>query len=309
MPGRLAMAIELGFDPTFKIGEAVVRWQAIGVAVAVMVALVLAAVRARREAGPDGQLGQLEPLRLDDLLYVALGILPGAVAGGRLVHALVYWDGYAADPAVLLDPAKGGLSLLGAVFGGTITALYVARLLEGTARRWADAAAVPLLVAVAIGKVAQFLAGGGQGEAWDGPWAVAFVGPGPWVSASPGVPAHPVALYEAIWALLGIGFVAVAAGGVRRASSVGTGSAFVAALSWFLLGRVLLGAFWRDDRLVGPLNVEQALAAVGLGVLVAGVAIAAWRGRRRRADVDRMAALHSGRVITDVPPQGGGTAG
>lgn len=281
-PGPLAMAIELRFDPTFRLGDAVIRWQVLGVSFAVLVALLLAALLTRAEGSPEADQSRL---RLDDLLYATLGILPGAIAGGRLVHAIAYWDGYAADPALLLDPATGGFSLLGAVLGGTITALYVTSLLEGTARRWADTAAVPLLVALAIGSVAQFLAGGGQGAAWDGPWAVAFVGPGPWLSPAPGIPAHPVALYEAVWALVGIGFVAFVGGGVKQMDAFGSGSLFVAALWWFLLGRLLLGTFWRDDRVVGPLNMEQALAAAALVVLAAGLALGAWRGRRRGLDV------------------------
>ena len=45
----------------------------------------------------------------------------------------------------------------------------------------------------------------------------------------------------------------------------GEGRLFVSALSWFLVGRVLVGFTWRDQPVIGPLNTEQILAIVALG--------------------------------------------
>jgi len=98
------------------------------------------------------------------------------VVGGRLVHVLDYAGAYAANPVSIIDPRFGSLSLLGAVLGGALSALYVCRLLNTPAAAWADRAAIPLLVAVGVGKLAQLLGGSGQGLPFDGPWAVAFVG-------------------------------------------------------------------------------------------------------------------------------------
>jgi hypothetical protein len=55
------------------------------------------------------------------------------------------------------------------------------------------------------------------------------------------------------------------------------GRLFVLALSWFLVGRVLVGFTWRDDAIVGPFNAEQVVA---LAVLI-GVQLA-FRARARR---------------------------
>jgi len=57
------------------------------------------------------------------------------------------------------------LSLLGAVLGGALSGAYIAGLLEGTTRRWADLAALPMLLALGLGKLAQLLGGAGQGLA------------------------------------------------------------------------------------------------------------------------------------------------
>jgi prolipoprotein diacylglyceryltransferase len=147
-----------------------------------------------------------------------------------------------------------------------------------------DAAAVPLLLAIGLGKIAQLLGGSGQGLPFDGPWAVAFGGGGPWVSTNPDLPSHPSQLYEGLWALVGIPIVLWLTGPRRppRSTRVNPwlafaeraapeGRLFANALTLFLAGRVVVGFTWRDDSLVGPLNVEQILAICA----VAAVQVAA----------------------------------
>ena len=305
--------IEVGFDPLLHLGSLDIRWQTIGVTAALLAALALVArigsYLPPRSIGVFGAAGDgpLYPpapslpsaadeaaasaarLRLDDLAYIVLGIVPGAVVGGRLVHAIVYWDAYAGDPARIFDAGVGTLSLLGAVLGGALTGGYVASLLAAPVRRWADAAAVPLLLAIGVGKLAQFLGGSGQGAPFDGAWAVAFVGDGPWHSLNPSTPAHPAQIYEALWALAGIpvllGLVGPGAD-LRRALPRllpgrpvvrSAGLLFAAAVAWFLLGRVLVGFTWRDSPVAGPLNGEQAVALAILVGVVIGLAL---RGAR-----------------------------
>jgi phosphatidylglycerol:prolipoprotein diacylglycerol transferase len=199
-------------------------------------------------------------------------------------------DAYAAQPLKILDPSVGTLSLTGAVLGGLVSGAYVARLLGAPVRRWADAAAIPLLLAIGLGKIAQFLGGSGQGLAFDGPWAVSFVGDGPWVSANANVPSHPSQIYEAFWMLIGLLLLLRWAGPRRSPArlnrvvawvdrSAEEGRLFVGALSWFLLGRLLIGFTWRDDPTVGPLNGEQAIAITALVAVQLGKAV---RERRRQ---------------------------
>lgn len=302
--------VALDFDPLLRLGEITVRWQTIGTTVGLLVALAVAAMmvpdieaarpfrRRRRVAGHavgqsggrpdrgpqfpdapvmnrDGTLVSGRPLRIDDMLFIVAAIVPGAVLGGRLVHAAVYPDAYAANPGWLFDPGVGSLSLLGAVLGGLLSAVYVARLIGAPVRRWADAAAVPMLLALGIGKLAQLFGGSGQGVPFDGAWAVAFVGAGPWVSGHPAIAAHPAQVYEGLWLLLGIPLVLLFGGAARRyrlradpleprAGRIDEGRRFVLALGWFLAGRVLVGFFWRDESIVGPLNTEQVLALAAL---------------------------------------------
>jgi prolipoprotein diacylglyceryltransferase len=304
--------ITLRFNPTVRVGAFDVRWETLGLAAALFVALIIAAAFVRASGREHG----LSRLRMDDLFFLAMAGVPGAVVGGRAVLALAHFDYYRVHPGALVDPAQGSLSLLGAVLGGTLTAAYMCRLLEVPARRWLDTAAIPLLVAIGLGKLAYLLGGGGQGAPWDGRWAVAFAGPGPWLSALPAVPAYPSQVYEAAWALLGASVVLVlsvprvhrwlprrlrqadpgpgtAGGSVHETvpaaadqpagesipGALRFGSLWMAAVAWWLVGRLLVGSTWADPPVVAGLRAEQVDA---LAVLVVLVGAAAWWTRPHR---------------------------
>jgi prolipoprotein diacylglyceryltransferase len=267
--------IELAFDPVLRLGDAAVRLETLASAAVILVALALAARIAGRTpaAGEDpGPFVHRPRLRRDDLLFIALGALPGAVVGGRLGYALMHLDYYASNPLALLDPSQGALELSLAVVGGAVTGSVVARLLDGPVGRWLHVATLPVLVGLALGKAATALGGDGQGSPSDLPWSTAYAGPGPWGSLAPAVPAHPAQLYEAgatvVVLLVLVG--AFAAGGFGRRD----GRAFLVALVLFAIGRALAAAAWRDAAVLGPLNAGQLLAlAIALGGTLLALAL------------------------------------
>lgn len=261
--------VTLAFDPVLRLGQLGIRWETIGIAVAILLALVAGALIAGRTPRPGGR------LRRDDLLFVALGATPGAVVGGRVGYVLLHLDYFAARPAAITDPATGGLELSLAVVGGVLTGLVVASLLDGSARRWAHAAAVPLLGGLAVGKTAMAFGGSGQGQPSDAAWATAYAGGGPWASLAPGVPSHPAQLYESlgyVLALVVLGFAVAAGLGARR-----DGRLLGLALVLVALVRLAVAFTWRDATVVGPFRVEHLLA---LGPLVLGVGMSVVFARR-----------------------------
>ena len=269
--------MRLAFDPQFEVGALAFRWQAVGLAVIFLLALAWW-WRSLRGARPG--------IRPDDLLFVVLGIVPGALVGGRLMHGLVFSEAYLARPEVILDLSRGSLSLTGAVLGGLISGGYVSRLLGHSVRVWCHAASGPLLLAIGLGKLSLLLSGGGQGVPFDGPWAISYSGPGPWLAADASAAAHPSQAYEGLWTLAGLVLAAGARPILRRrvgprvGVGVGAGSevggTFLVALAWWLAGRFLAGFTWREDALVGALRAEQLIALLGGSVIVAAL----WLRRR-----------------------------
>lgn len=277
--------IVLDFDPTLRVGGAVIQLQTLAIALVILVAILLitrlAVVERRRGSRPGAPSGlsDMADLRLDDLLFMILGAVPGAVIGGRLGSVLVHADYYRANPNSILDPGFGGLTLGLAVVGGLLSAAYVGRLLAAPVSAWAHVATLPLLFGLAAGKVALAIGGTGQGLPSDEALATAYLGAGPWGSLGPEVPSHPAQLYEAV--ATAIAFALVGAAMAFGAFSRRDGAALFAGLALWGIGRAVVALTWRDAPVLGPLRVEQLIALV-IAVSALGGLLMLRRGAVRR---------------------------
>lgn len=261
--------IAFEFDPLVHLGSSLtVRWQTLALALVVFVCLAAMGALARQAR-----------LRADDLVYIAIGAAPGAIVAGRMGYALLVPEAFAAGPMSLLDPAVGGLELGLAVVGGLVTAAIVAALLGSSVARWAHIATIPLLVAIAAGKLTMVLGGSGQGSFFDGVWATAFLGPGPWISLAPAVPSHPAQVYEAVGTLLGAVLV-LGLGGVGAFRRTDGTRLLVAVAAW-CIARAAVTTVWRDPDVAGPLPAGGVLALViAIGSIVGVAILRVWLPRR-----------------------------
>jgi len=295
MIGSLMAAIVFDFDPYLHLADRVVRWETLGIAAAVLLGIVILALLAGRTPGQDVWIGEEEPpdeeseeswhLRRDDLLFILLGAVPGAVVLGRLGYGLLHLDYYGTEWRGLLDPGQGSMELTLAVVGGTLTAVYVAALLDAPVGRWLHVAIGPLLVVLGLGKAAQVLGGSGQGEASAAEWATAYLPPGPWGSPGAVIPAHPAQLYEA--AMAGAVLLVVVALArltpLRRAD----GRLYAVGLGLWALGRGFVASTWRDPDVLGQLNAEQLICLV-VATASLGAAVVTTIVRRRARVPDRV---------------------
>jgi prolipoprotein diacylglyceryltransferase len=261
--------IAFDFDPLLRIGDGlVVRWQTVALAAVIGASLIVAGILARRAA-----------LRPDDLLYIAVGAVPGAVIGGRLGQLAIMPEAFGGGPLTLFDPAIGGLELGLGVVGGCLTGAYVGSLLGAPVGRWAHTLALPLLVALGAGKLAMALGGSGQGWPLDAAWATAYLGSGPWSSLAPELPSHPAQLYEGFASLV-LALVLVFAG-VGEARTARHGRLLLIVVGAWAAIRTVVSVAWRDPVVLGPLPVGGVLAGgIAIGATVALLATAAWTRRR-----------------------------
>jgi phosphatidylglycerol---prolipoprotein diacylglyceryl transferase len=264
-------AITLEFDPLLRLtDDLTLRWQAVAIAAIVLVALILAGWLARR-AG----------LRPDDLLFMTVAAVPGALVGGRLGYVILHLDYYGANKALILDPAQGSLELGLGVVGGLASASYVAMLLGAPIGRWARVVTPSLLLVLGAGKLAMLLGGAGQGQPADSQWAVSFSGPGPWGSLAPELAAHPSQAYEGIatLAVLAVLTVIQAAGFLRRPD----GRVLLLGLAGWALARSFVSLTWRDAPVLGGLNAGSVVALLlALGASLGFVTLSVWQGSGRR---------------------------
>ena len=120
-------------------------------------------------------------------------VLVAAIVGAAIGSKLLAW---AEDPVVPLhqplSALLGGKTIVGGLLGGTLAVEFVKKRLAIT-KRTGDLFAVPLTIAIAVGRVGCFL--GGLADRTYGtpsslPWAVDF---------GDGIGRHPVQLYEVMF--------------------------------------------------------------------------------------------------------------
>jgi len=280
-----------------------------GVIFLVLVITGLRAGRAGAAASIDGA-EAARRLRRDDLILIAFGAVPGAVIGGRLGYGLIHLDYYRTDLNALFDPGRGGMELTLALLLGSLTAISVARLLAAPIGRWLGVAAVPLLVALGLGKLTMVLGGAGQGLYSDASYATLYVRPGPWGSANADIAAVPAQALEGslvlavLVAVLVVPFllrlrflersviVRPTLAPRRDWAMLTGGRRFLTVLGLWAVARFAAVFTWRDAHVLGPLAAEQIVLiavmvlAFGGPVFVAGrrqasVVVPAWLAMRR----------------------------
>lgn len=261
------------FDPFLRLSEGVVvRWQTVGLVAVIAAGLIAAGLIARHEG-----------LRSDDLLFMAVATVPGAVVGGRIGYVLLHLDYYGANSTAILDPGQGSLELGLAVVGGVLSGAYVAALLGAPLGRWMRAATLPLLFVLGAGKLTMVLGGAGQGQPADLAWATAYAGPGPWGSLAAALPSHPAQAYEGIGTLglLLALTIALAYGAFRTRD----GRLLLVGIGGWALIRVAASLAWRDPSVVAGLNLGSLIAVAIAAASVLAYVLMARRAARPSADV------------------------
>ena len=252
------------FDPVaIQLGPLAIRWYGLMYLVGFAAAYGLG--RARIAAG---KAARVTVAALDDLLF--FGVL-GVILGGRLGYVLFYKPGYYLQhPAEILAVWQGGMAFHGGFLGVLLAVWWVARKHE---LRWLEvtdflAPLVPL--ALAAGRLGNFINGELWGRVTDVPWGMVFRGAGP-------DPRHPSQLYQ--FALEGIALFVILWLYSSRPRPVGAVSGL------FLVGygalRFVAEYFREPDSFLGLLALNMSMGQwLCVPMIVGGAALWVWCGRR-----------------------------
>jgi prolipoprotein diacylglyceryltransferase len=123
---------------------------------------------------------------------VIVAAVLGAACGSKLLAALEEPMAFANAP---LAVSLGGKTMVGALLGGTLAVEWIKRRL-GVTQRTGDLFAIPMCMAIAIGRVGCFFSGLSDhtfGSPTNLPWGVDF---------GDGIARHPAQLYEIVFLLL-----------------------------------------------------------------------------------------------------------
>src|SRR5467141_5009090 len=176
------MLVHPNIDPVaFSIGPLAVRWYGLMYLVGFAAGWWLGLRRIAKGLAP------VTRQQFDDLLFMAV---LGVILGGRLGYVLFYKPGYYfSHPLEILAVWQGGMSFHGGFLGVLLAICWVAR---KHGLRWIEvtdffAPLAPL--ALAAGRLGNFINGELYGRVTDVPWGMLFRGGGP-------LPRHPSQLYQ-----------------------------------------------------------------------------------------------------------------
>lgn len=206
-------------------------------------------------------LGVRRAVVLDALAWA----IPTGVIFARAVNVVGWWDYYFMHAQDILQlNLEDGLSLWGGLIGGGLVAM--ARL-GARRRRVLDAAAPGLALAIAIGRVGEFLDGHGLGTATSLAFGVSYTNHQS-AAIDFGVLRHPVQIYDAIVCVVLFALM-------TRLPALRNMAVFVVTYG---ASRIALGGLRLDPAFLFGVQLEQLLA----GVCVVGALAALARTPRLR---------------------------
>jgi len=174
----------------FYVGPFAIHWYGIMITLAIVAAILLAIIEAKRRGEAWG-----------NVLNMAFFVLPLGIIGARLYHVIDQWDFYSQNPALIFGGA--GMGIFGAVIGGAIGLLIYTKWKKLSTLRWLDIVAPGLILAQAIGRWGNFFNQELYGYPTDLPWAI-YIDPAHRLTGYEAFSHfHPLFLYESLWNFLG----------------------------------------------------------------------------------------------------------
>lgn len=184
------MSIEIGIDPIlFRIGSFEIGWHGIMVVLAVIVGIGFSLWFARG-AG----------IKREVIYSIAPWAIIGGIVGARLIHVIDYLGSTYINNPVKIFEFWSGLSIFGAILGGTLAVVIYIRIRHLALGQLADVIAPALLLAQVVGRIGCIINGDAYGTPTSLPWAFVYTHPDAY--APVWVPGHPSPVYEIIWDLL-----------------------------------------------------------------------------------------------------------
>ena len=183
------LSIRIPIDPVpFQIGGLEISWHGVLAALGVIIGVMVAARFARREGYTE-----------DQIYNTAVALVVGGIVGARALYVLENLDSFRNDPLDIFAINAGGISIYGALIGGTLAALgygFWARI--SYKLRGADVASLGAILGMAIGRVGDIINGEHFAEPTSLPWGVRYTHPESpsFLRFGPEYVQHPAVAYE-----------------------------------------------------------------------------------------------------------------
>ncbi|HEX5939698.1 MAG TPA: prolipoprotein diacylglyceryl transferase [Dehalococcoidia bacterium] len=184
------LAIHIDIDPEItEIGPFLLTWHGFFTAVGIVAGVYLAA-----------RLSRVKGIPTDEIYNAAMPVVFGGIVGARALFVIENLDDFQSDPLEIFALTEGGISVLGALLGGSLAVwLYV--IFAGLPwARVADIAVPAVIFGFSIGRIGDIINGEHIGSQSSLPWATVYEHPDSPAFLLPSH--HPAVAYEMILGLL-----------------------------------------------------------------------------------------------------------
>ncbi len=267
MGSSSALRIIHDFDPIlWRIGELfAIRWYS----VPYVLGFLLAFLYLRRAVQRD-EIPNLDGERVYYLMYY---LMAGVIIGARFFHVFVFeYSRYGFDPLSWIAIWRGGQSFHGALLGAVLATILFTRRYKVAFYDLADRVIIITALALALGRIANFINGEMPGTPYEGPFCVDY-SQSRFLTDPPEGCRHPTQLYEMAKNFVIFGVLSTWYGYRRPRPGV---------IFWSFVGLYGFIRFWlmfiRDESSVWMgLTLSQILSAL---MALLGAAALVWLSRR-----------------------------
>ncbi len=226
-----------------------VAWYGVIITVGIILASMYVLNRAKRYEG----------IKEDDILDLALYIIPISILGARLYYVLTSLEQY--DTFMeMIAIWEGGLAIYGAVIAGALTALVFCLMKKIKIMKMYDMLVPAVMIGQIVGRWGNFVNAEAHGGVTD-----IFIRMGIRTeNMAEAIYVHPTFLYESLWNL--VGFLLINSYYKKKKYH---GEIFFMYITWYGFGRFLIEGLRIDSLYVGPFRISQ---VIGLVSFIVGLA-------------------------------------
>ncbi len=216
-------------------------------------------------------------IKEDDMYDAILVIIPTAIIGARLYYVLFELDRYIANPAEIFAIRDGGLAIYGGIIACMLALWIVCRHKKIPLLAMLDVIVFGLLIGQIIGRWGNFMNREAFGAETDVFCRMGLISPD-----GTTIYVHPTFLYESLWNLVCLIFLAVwTRAGKRRYD----GQCILIYFFWYGIGRAWIEGLRTDSLYIGNtgIRVSQALS---LALALISLVLLAVNARRQHKPED-----------------------
>ena len=264
---------EIEIDPVaISIGDIEIRWYGLIICLGMLLAVAYVIFRGRQKS-----------ITMDDVIDIALVIIPCGIVGARLYYVIMefdrylytdggFWKNLGQTLLNIVSVWEGGLAIYGGIIAGGIALVCVAKKKKLNVCQILDMVAPAVMIGQILGRWGNFF----NGEAHGGETEI-FCRMGLWENGEQ-IFVHPTFLYESLWNLVGF----VIANLLYRKKKF-EGEIFFFYIAWYGFGRMIIEQLRTDSLMVGVFRISQVVGFVCFIVGTVCIIVFANRARAERA--------------------------